>query len=254
MYTQTDVKKVQERLLEMAVVIRDILESHKIPYFITYGTLLGAVRHNGFIPWDDDFDFYLFDDSYDDGMSVLRSDLPSDMFLEDSQSEPLYFHSWAHVKDLFSKTECDLFPHDGKYVHQGLSVDLYRIKKMPLSEVDTYRIEENLAYLKRRMEKGLIDHEDFQQKYGLLLEKKEQLVPIADNQMVFATVLPILEKIEYDAILPLKRYSFEGYDFYGPNNADSFLSQRYGSYMQLPPLEDRKPHYSSVQFLNIKQK
>ena len=45
MYTQEDVKKVQARLIEMAKAIRDILETHNIPYFITYGTLLGAVRH-----------------------------------------------------------------------------------------------------------------------------------------------------------------------------------------------------------------
>ena len=67
----------------MAVVIRDILESHNIPYFITYGTLLGAVRHQGFIPWDDDFDFYLFDDSYDKAIHALRAEMPVNMFLED---------------------------------------------------------------------------------------------------------------------------------------------------------------------------
>ena len=55
--------------------------------------------------------------------------------------------------------------------------------------------------------------------------------------------------IDYDDIIPLKKYIFEGHDFYGPNNADSFLSQRYGNYMKLPPPEDQKPHYSSVQFL-----
>ena len=249
MYTQEDVKKVQQRLLEMAIVVRDILENHRIPYFLAYGTLLGAVRHKGFIPWDDDFDFYLFDDSYEDGMNALRNQLPSDMFLEDSCSEPLYFHGWAHVKDLFTKTECGLYPQDGKYAHQGLYLDLYKIKKMPLSEVNSYRFEENMAYLKRRMEKGLISHEDFAQKYGLLLEKKELLNPVTDNKIVFATVLPILEKIDYDDIIPLKKYIFEGHDFYGPNNADSFLSQRYGNYMKLPPPEDQKTHYSSVQFL-----
>ena len=54
-----DIKRVQKRLLEMGTVIARILEKHDIPYMITFGTLLGAVRHHGFIPWDDDFDIFL---------------------------------------------------------------------------------------------------------------------------------------------------------------------------------------------------
>ena len=67
-----DIKRVQERLLKMAKEIASILEDHDIPYQIAFGTLLGAVRHKGFIPWDDDFDFFLFDDSYEKAMEVLQ--------------------------------------------------------------------------------------------------------------------------------------------------------------------------------------
>ena len=129
MYTQEDVKKVQARLLEMAKAIRDVLEAHNIPYFITYGTLLGAVRHQGFIPWDDDFDFYLFDDTYDMAIEVLRAELPEGLFVEDAKSEPKYFHGWAHVKDMNSYTECELFPQDGCYAHKGLVSICIELKK-----------------------------------------------------------------------------------------------------------------------------
>ena len=140
MYSKDDLKKVQNRLLEMAIAVRDILEENQVPYFITYGTLLGAVRHNGFIPWDDDFDFYLFDDSYDRAMTVLRNELPADMFLENWDSEPLYYHDWAHVKDLGSIVDYSLFPGDGCYSHKGVSIDLYRTTKIYEAEEKVYRL------------------------------------------------------------------------------------------------------------------
>ena len=74
-----DIKRVQDRLLEIAKRTAAILEKHDIPYQIAFGTLLGAVRHGGFIPWDDDFDFFLFDDSYEKAMEVLAQELPSDL-------------------------------------------------------------------------------------------------------------------------------------------------------------------------------
>ena len=86
MYSQEKTRRVQLRLLEMAKSIRDILERHDIPYFITYGTLLGAVRHQGFIPWDDDFDFYLLAESYGQAMMVLNDELPDHLFLENEMA------------------------------------------------------------------------------------------------------------------------------------------------------------------------
>ena len=135
MCTPEEVARIQSRLLEMAIAVRDILEKRQIPYFLTYGSLLGAVRHQGFIPWDDDFDLYLFDDSYEEAMTALREELPEDMFLEYWETEPKFFHAWAHVKDVHSRTECEFFPHDGHYAHQGISLDLYKVKRMPFSSV-----------------------------------------------------------------------------------------------------------------------
>lgn len=159
-----DIKQVQHRLFEMAVCIKNIFEANDIPYMIAFGSLLGAVRHKGFIPWDDDFDFCLFSDSYDIAIDILRSGLPPDMFLEDAKSEPLYFHGWAHVKDLNSEVICNQYPQDGLYEHKGLSVDLYVAKEMEERDFNIYVIDEHRAYLKRKYNKSLISKQNYELK------------------------------------------------------------------------------------------
>ena len=254
MYTQEDVKKVQKRLLEMAKAIRDILEEHQIPYFITYGTLLGAVRHKGFIPWDDDFDFYLFDDTYKEAMEVLSTNLPQDMFLENWDTEPLYFHDWAHVKDMNSCTECELFPQDGLYSHKGISIDLYKTKLIHEKEEEVYRLSKHESYLKRRHQVGLLDSAVFDSRIKEISSKlinARRIIEGMDSlgEEIYAFYLIYNDRLHVNEMFPLRRHRFEDTEFYGPNNADAMLSRCYGDYMKLPPLEKRHPHYSRVKFL-----
>ena len=251
-----DIKKVQSRLLDMAKEIHCILERNDIPYVITYGTLLGAVRHGGFIPWDDDFDIYLFDDSYSSAIEVLRKELPSDLFLEDEESEPLYFHGWAHIKDLYSSAECDLYPQDNLYKHHGLSIDLYKATKIPRDELNLFQKREIIHYYNRKYSKGLMDESDYHSKVeavsaeikkmeSTLESKKErQLTPIYGFMSLDG------DMFEIDEVFPLKKYKFADTEFWGPNQYDSFLKRCYGDYMQLPSIEHRKPHYSNVVFSN----
>ena len=251
--TQNDVKKVQNRLLEMAKTIRDIFECNKIPYFITYGTQLVAVRHGGFIPWDDDFDFYLFDDSYDDAMKVLSEDLPEDMFLENWNTEPKYFHDWAHVKDMHSCTECELFPQDGLYSHKGISIDLYRTKRVYEKEENVFRLSKQESYLRKRFEKGCIDKNTFEKRIGevndkLVVAKKELKEQTDLGREIFAFYLFYNDRLFTEEIYPLKRIKFEDTEFYAPQKPEALLERCYGDFMKLPPIEKRNPHYSSIIF------
>lgn len=245
--------KVQKTLLGIGKSVAAILEACNIPYMIAYGTLLGAVRHRGFIPWDDDFDFYLFDDSYDDAIEYLRRELPKNLFLEDEKSEPLYFHGWAHVKDLGTFAKCSIYEHDGVYAHHGISVDLYRTKEMPVSEVESFLADENNRYINRRISKDLMSEEEYCRRKKQIETNRIKISKseFADaNERVFH-LLPIYKchymKRKY--VYPLRRYKFEDTEFWGPNDADRILTDIYGDYMTLPPLEKRKAHYSEVIFL-----
>ncbi len=253
METGVDVKRVQSVLLDMAKSISVILERNSIPYMIAYGTLLGAVRHQGFIPWDDDFDFYLFDETYDEAIQYLRNELPKTMFLEDENSEPLYFHGWAHVKDIYTEAASQLFPQDSLYTHKGISVDLYRTKEMKISTLEMFLNKENRSYIDRRKSKGLIDDLEYNKRLEALRINEQKVLdfPCRTDFNVF-NLVPVYKchYMRVSSVFPLKRYKFEDFEFLGPNNADDILSSIYGNYMELPSIEKRRCHYSSVIFFN----
>ena len=248
MSSSFDIQRVQDRLLKMAVEIKNVLEKHDIPYQIAFGTLLGAVRHKGFIPWDDDFDFFLFDETYDEAIELLREELPRNMFVEDGLSEPRYFHGWAHVKDLNSEAYCDYYYQDNLYSHHGLSVDLYRIKRIQEKDFAQFRLNEALAYINRRKDRNAISEEEYQARKKSYESRIESGESNGSDKYILAYPFDIGRQFIED-VFPLKRYQFDGVEFWGPNNARHILEMRYGDWESLPPESERKSHYSRVAFI-----
>ena len=234
---------IQRRLFEMSVVIRDALEKNNFKYMIAYGTLLGAVRHKGFIPWDDDFDFYLFDDEYDAAIECLRNELPSDMFVEDEKSEPLFFHGWARVKDLNTMTTYKCYPQDSCYAHKGLNVDLYRAKFCKQSELYIQKAKEYQLYIDRRLKKHLITQEEYDRRQEDIAKMRKKIS--SGSKLIMSNLISDYG-FYFDDIFPLKKYEFSDELFYGPSNSDAVLYELYGEYMKLPPEDKRKSHYTEV--------
>ena len=156
-----DLDRIHSRLFEIAKTTKTILENNNITYAICFGSLIGSIRHNGFVPWDCDFDLVLFSEQYEIAKRVLREKLPDDMLLQDNLNEPKYYHAWAHVKDKKSITSSRNYKNDDCYIHKGLGVDLYIAYRIDQKYLDLFCLKEDLKYRERLHKAGFLDDEQF---------------------------------------------------------------------------------------------
>ena len=252
--TYEKVGEAHKRLLRIALEVRDVLERHHIPYSIFFGTVLGAVRHQGFIPWDLDMDFGAFD-NYEETIKILKQELPSWLVVQDSDEDINYCASWVKIVDKYSEFHATMFEGDNSFKHRGLHVDLYNIGRTTYNNACEFRKDEALAYYQRKYDRGLITEDSFNslclkvnKSYEKELLSREKL----SSDKVRYAFINLFESDE-DAIFPLRKYEFEGEFFMGPNNYDKFLKSCYykGDYMELPPYEKRDMKMDEIKIYPI---
>lgn len=248
-----NLKRVHDRLLTMADCAVALFEREGIRYSIAYGTLLGAVRHKGFVPWDDDLDLYVFDEDYDRALELLRRELPGDMIVHDRMTDPIYWKAWSCIRDLTTDVNHSLHDADNAFRYQGLTIDLFRLKKMPRREFEAYLHRENIEFLVRKLDSGTMEESEYRARLdaavtayagelGKLAAGEGDVTPCF-GFLIYGFVAP------EDCVLPLRRYEFEGRQYWGPNDYDAVLTRYYGDYMTLPAPEKRIPHYDRVDFI-----
>ena len=143
-----ELEKLQKKLLDMAKVIKNIFEENQFKYFILGGTLLGAVRHKGFIPWDDDFDFVMPRKDYEQFLQIIDSYLPDEYGVihykrKECQDNPdikkVMLHS-AKIIDLNSYLYTE---KNGEILKRNVFIDI-----IPLDGIPNGKVKEIIYRLK----------------------------------------------------------------------------------------------------------
>jgi lipopolysaccharide cholinephosphotransferase len=248
----SELRKMQMKMLEMLIFIDSVCEKHQIKYWLAAGTLLGAVRHKGFIPWDDDLDIEMLREDYDKLIKVLEKELSYNYALQTHQTDRNYIFPIAKLRDKDSMIS-EVRKNDLDYKYRGIFIDIFYLDR---GDFFLARLTVNIQ--KALFALTLIKNDTlgilFLTKRALFFLIHEILFPVfrffARICKIRTYILPFgtgfTAKRELDNIFPLKKICFEGIYFSAPVNTDAYLKELYGDYMQLPAEDKRRMHTIDV--------
>lgn len=250
----TDLRKAQLRMLDILIAVDKLCRKHNIPYWLDWGTLLGAVRHGGFIPWDDDVDISMMKEDYDRFLVVAPKELPDQFVVQNTHTEKYFPYIITRIVDLNSETTRSgtIGYSHSKRKHRGLWIDIFPVVKgnirwsrwlAPLygrcfrriHHIEPFNISVLIAYLLYPsvwLAKRLLD---FLNSYCDSELRMDELTE-GDSRK---------QKLFSDFI-PTKKIQFEGVYFPMPNHAEKVLTDYYGDYMQIPPEDKRVIHLAEI--------
>lgn len=137
-----NIRVLQMVCLDILKEIDRVCAKHKILYWLDGGSMLGAVRHHGFIPWDDDLDIQMFRDDYNRFLQIAPQELGENYFLQTEKTDPDYPLFFAKVRK--NNTFLDEQQLDQFKIHKGIFVDIFPIDRMPMGNL---KIKQHRLYL-----------------------------------------------------------------------------------------------------------
>lgn len=261
-------RSLQLAELEILKKVSTVCEQLGLSYCITGGTLLGAVRHGGFIPWDDDIDIIMPRKDYEIFIRKAPALLGDDLFLQCHLSDPRYWYCFARVRKnntLFITAEeknvdthrgifIDVFPLD--YARRQKS--LFQTIQATLSKALTAVIVRRCGLMRKHtslpVKAAYILCKPFSVSQLVLLREKVMTAVKSEDALYYVShgsyYSYILQTNRKDVFFPAIKLRFEDHEFCAPQQWDYFLSRIYGAnYMELPPEDKRKTHGAIEVFL-----
>jgi len=236
-----------------------VCKEYNLTYFLAFGTLLGAVRHKGFIPWDDDIDIAMPRKDYDVFLDLYANKDDTNYYLLSERCPAnISFHynpfaklckkgtviaEGGRLPENYSGIYIDIYPYDNCVLFflpfqvfiYSLSLKLYRLKTkkdIPQNKIKALFSNIICKFIPLRFSKYLM-----KLSYSLFNNLKTKYISFLSD-IYCETIKPI----KYSSIYPLSEMMFEGHLYYVPANYDNVLSVQYGNYMETPPVEQQITH------------
>ena len=260
-------KILQSIQLDILSVTIETLQKHGINVYLIGGSCIGAVRHGGMIPWDDDIDIGLFRDDYENACEILRNELPEGYTWCDHLTEKEYPYNFGKVRK-----DNTAFVHGGDAhlnIHHGIYIDVFPLDKVPADLNEFKSILRKVTGLRRKVDLKcmsykkhgklrpiwqlpiiaaahlLVNKQKVQSKLDALIKA---FADIKDTQYIcnYFGVYGEREKIKSEWFGEGMEIMFESVSAIIPSDYDSYLTHVYGDYMKLPPEEKRVSHHDGV--------
>lgn len=250
---------IQNILLAYLLEVDRICRKHNIKYFLGGGTLLGAIRHHGFIPWDDDADIMMLRNDYDKFCAIAASEMPSSMTFQTNENDKNCFYEFAkfRLNGTFFATE---FAKEHKNMNNGLAFDIFCHDKTANSRLGQ-KIHLGLTLFtralvfnkwnNRKADNGSRIQSAFTNlciklfpiRFSLWLENKT--LKFFKNKKHAKYLYDGMGRNVYNGSFPIEYLDeviyvdFEGHKLPVPKEYDKYLTFLYGDYMELAPLSTR---------------
>lgn len=254
-------KRIQQIETDMLKEFVSVCEKLNLPYFLLGGTLLGAIRHQGFIPWDDDIDIGMLRKDYEVFLAKAPALLPSHLFLQTNISDPCWYANFSKIRNsntTFIETSSAHLP-----IHHGVFIDIFPLDDYPKSKLQQKIFSiKNRWYIKKIYSAFVLNENNGKKtakesvvsvlhKLTFLttekaVQKREKLLKNCNDAVLVANHCGAWGKKE---IVPKEWYGkgckvvFEGIQTTVPEHYENWLTQVYGDYRKLPPEEKRVTHH-----------
>lgn len=255
-----NIKKMQDKLFFMLIEFHNVCCKHNIKYFMIGGTMLGAIRHKNFIPWDDDIDIGLPRREYEKLLSLPSSEWPSNIEINSPINIKDYPYAFSKMVDN-STTLVETLDIDIDYT-QGIYIDIFPIDGVGNIKKDISRQQKKVDLIKRFI---CISNLSIKSRRNVLKKILIILIKIINKQKLQYILRNQLLKRKYECsnyvgnllgawgekeVMPKeyfgepRLYSFRDKLFFGPEKCEQYLTALYGDYMKLPSVEKQKSHHS----------
>lgn len=251
---EVSLREIQLVQLEILVAFRDVCQRHGLPYFLAQGTLLGAVRHGGFIPWDDDIDVIMPSWAIKVFARHFREEMGDAYFFEDLHTEEHCPQPWAKIR----KNGTTSMPKRYREmpIHWGICIDIFPLYEVPDGWLAHFTARMRFKFAKKLLAASLTPYEE----HPGLVNRMVAAVPLKERRRLSVRFLEGLEqqtKVGKDCFTLCKNsrflsrewfygqetfLEFEGETFRVPSDSHAFLETMFGDYMTPPPPEQQRGH------------